>query len=240
MPTAKPAVTHRGIILQVRNSGEGHRMVDAWLVGLGRTPLWARGARHSRRRFGAALSPFASVTLAVQPSPSLWRLQSAELVDDRLGIRKSLQQIGRAAALCRLVMALWPQGQDAPEVLDGLGVALDHLAAGRVARAAGLYPRLAVWAGVMPQLDSCGACGTAELPRCPLAAVATAPHLMCRTCAPNGPPLPPEVRSALAGARIDDAAVADHVERVVTGWASWHAGRPLHWLIDGPLAELPG
>lgn len=231
-PPARPAVVHRGIILQVRNSGEGHRMVDIWLAGLGRTPLWARGARQSRRRFGASLSPFASVTVTVQPNPTLWTLQSAELNNDRLGIRKSLAQIGRAAALCRMVMALWPQGQDAPEVLDGLGVALDHLAMGRVARAAGLYPRLALWSGLLPDLDSCGECAQSEASDRPLAAVATKPHLVCRDCAPKAQPLAPAVRDALAGGRIADDAVATAVERVVTDWASLHAGRPLSGWMD--------
>ena len=225
MAQGRPPVTHRALVLQVRNVGEGHRVVDAWLLGHGRIGLWARNARTSKRRFAGALNPFMELLVTVTPEDNLWRLQAADVRADRQGIRDSLSAIGRAATLCRMVQALWPSGQDAAGVFEGLTVALDHLAAARLPRAAGLYPRLAQWAGLMPSLTFCGQCHRAAETQ--LTAPKGRPTLVCTTCAPQEQPLDAAVRAALGGARIEQEAVAARVEAIVTEWVSLFTGKKL-------------
>jgi len=224
MAKGRPQVTHRALVLQVRNVGEGHRVVDAWLLGQGRIGLWARNARSSRRRFAGALNPFTELLVTVTPEENLWRLEAVDVRVDRHGIRDSLGAIGRAATLCRVVQALWPSGQDADGVFEGLTVALDHLAALRLPRAAGLYPRLAQWAGLMPSLTFCGQCQRSAQQ---LTAPSGRPYLICSACAPHEPPLAPEVRAALGGARIQEEPVAARVEAIVTEWVSLFTGKKL-------------
>lgn len=233
MPKGRPPQSYRAIVLQVRNVGEGHRIVDAWLLGQGRVGLWARHARSSKRRFGGALCPFAEVHITAVADDSLWHLETADLHSDRLGIRNSLEAIGRAATLVRVVQALWPTGDDADGMFDGLTVALDHLAAGRLPRAAGLYPRIASLAGLLPSMVRCGACEE------PIGGEACAPQgeglLLCRACAPEIMPLSSEVLAALSGARIENEAVAAVVETLVARWVSLFTGQKLTpWAVSLP------
>lgn len=225
MSPKRPTQTAVAIVLQVRNVGEGHRMVDAWVRAVGRTALWARHARSSKRRFGGALTPFAELQLTATPDDGPWKLESAQATQERMGIRSSLQAIGRAATLVRVVQALWPQGHDADSVFEGLTVALDHLDQGRMARAAGLYPRLAAWAGLLPSTEHCGACQRPLAHR--ICAPANKPALLCGNCAPHNDALPAPTVAALAGARIEEEAVACQVEAVVTQWVSLFTGRKL-------------
>jgi hypothetical protein len=163
--------------------------------------------------------------VTVTPEENLWRLQAADVRVDRYAIRQSLAAIGRAATLCRVVQALWPSGQDADGVFEGLTVAFDHLAALRLPRAAGLYPRLAQWAGVMPSLIFCGQCQRPAQQQ--LTAPGSRPYLVCSTCAPHAPPLTADVQAALGGARIEQEPVAARVEAIITQWVSLFTGKQL-------------
>lgn len=237
MPQKRPSQTLRAIVLQVRNVGEGHRMVDAWVYGVGRISLWARHARSSKRRFGSALSPFSLLQITATPDDALWKLESAEAQGDRMGIRASLQGIGRAATLVRVVQALWPTGHDAEGVFEGLTVALDHLDGGRMARAAGLYPRLAALGGLLPSTEQCGNCQRPLAHR--ICAPVGKPALLCGNCAPHGAALPQATVAALAGARIEDELVAVQVEAIVTQWVSLFTGKKLVPFAAPALLKRP-
>ena len=222
---SRAAVPLEGVVLTVHNAGEAHRVVHLFDHQLGRVGLWARHARGSKRRLAGVLEPFATVRATAGAQGALYNLHAAEVVRVREGIRAELPRIARAANLCTLVRSAWPEQQAAPEVLAGLEVALDHLHHGRVARAAGLYPRLAQLAGLLPDLRRCARCG-APLP--PLVPARHEPACYCPRCAAA----PHEALSdaavaGLQGARLEDAAAADAVERAVMGWFGAHLGKPL-------------
>ena len=235
MANPRAAQVHRALVLQARNVGDSDRVIDAWVPELGRVALWARSARASKRRFAGALQPFFELSVTMVPKTQGYGVEAAHVLRDRSGIRQSLDQIGRAATVVRVVQALWPQGQDAPGVFDALAVALDHLDAGRLARAAGVYPRLANEGGLLPDLTECGACHRPATAR--MRASMERPDLVCEHCHPKGAALAQATLDALSGARIDDPMIATEVEAVVLGWVSLYLGRPLRpWSLE----PLPG
>lgn len=231
MSTHRAAQVHRALVLQARNVGDSDRVIDAWVPKLGRVALWARSARASKRRFAGALQPFFELSVTVVPKTQGFAVEAAHVLRDRSGIRQSLAQIGRASTVVRVVQALWPQGQDAPGVFDALGVALDHLDGGRLARAAGVYPRLANEGGLLPDLTACGACHRPV--DGPMRAPEDRPDLVCARCLPKGSALAQATLDALSGARIDEPVIAIEVEAVVLNWVSQYLGRPLRpWALE--------
>ena len=75
------------IILRHIDYGEADRIVTALTPDHGRLKGFARGARHSRKRFGAALEPFAEVRLhwSARPGGELVSVREAELVSHSYG-----------------------------------------------------------------------------------------------------------------------------------------------------------
>lgn len=224
MATPRAATELRAVVLAVHNAGEAHRVVHLFDHRLGRLGLWARNARGSRKRLAGVLEPFYTLRITAVAQGALYNLHAAEVATQRSGLRRSLQAISRAASLCNLVRAAWPEGQAAADVFAGLEVALDHLEAGRVERAAGLYPRLAASAGLLPDLHACGRCGVA-LP--PLVVGGGEPTVSCPACAPHAPPAAPALVEALRGGRVQDEPTAAALEALVSRWLSHHVGRPL-------------
>lgn len=228
MATSRAAIELHAIVLAVHNAGEAHRVVHLFDHRLGRLGVWARYARGSRRRLAGVLEPFYTLRVTAAPQSELYNLHAAEVATGRPQLRGSLSAIGRAATLCNLVRAVFLAGEPATQVYAGLEVALDHLEAGREARAAGLYPRLAVYAGIMPDLTACGRCRAALAPLVLGGGEGGGhPVALCTGCAPRGTPVAPQVVAALRGARIEDDATAEAVETIVSGWLSVHVGRPL-------------
>lgn len=213
-----------GTVLSTRNIGDSDRVLDIFARAHGRITVWSKRAR-SRARGGAhALAPFASAELTLRPRAEGFSLVGHDETDSRAGIRLRLAALQRAGQITSLVGAIFPPHEPAEVVLTGLNVALDHLAAGRVARAAGLYPRLVQAAGLLPSLTHCGRCRR-RLREGHVVAAAAA--LVCDGCVPDRAVLPVATCEALGGARIETAALAQSVEAVVVGWLSWHVGRSL-------------
>jgi DNA repair protein RecO (recombination protein O) len=223
-----------GIVLHLAAFGEAHRLVEVLTPHEGRLTVVARGARASRRRFAGILELFGQLRLQVQGGAQggMGTLAAAELQSARAGIRTELGRISRASALCACVRHLFPEHQAAPEAYALLTLALDYVAAGAVARAAGAYPRLAQAAGILPDLSRCGRCGRGA-EQGPLAWVPQPPGILCATCAPGRPALAPNVLAALRGARIDAVAVGNAVEDAVIAWTTMHSGRALTVLMRG-------
>jgi DNA repair protein RecO (recombination protein O) len=179
------------IILRHLDYGEADRIVTFLTPGYGSIRGFARGARKSRRRFGASLEPFAQVRMLWTPARSggLVHLREAELLDLRAGLRADLTAVALAAYGCELVEALFGEGQAHAEVFDLLRAFLDQIARSPRPEARLLLElRLLQAAGYIPHLLHCSTCG--ETLRDPEVAFdAARGGSLCRECAGPGAPL---------------------------------------------------
>lgn len=151
------------IILRHLDYGEADRIVTFLTAEHGLLKGFARGARKSRRRFGAALEPFAQVRLhwRAPRAGDLQSLRESELIDLRTGLRQDLAAIALAAYGCELLEALLGEGQGHGEAFALLAAYLDHLAGGGARPEARLLfeLRLLQLAGYVPHLLHCSLCG---------------------------------------------------------------------------------
>ncbi|MDO3378773.1 DNA repair protein RecO [Geoalkalibacter halelectricus] len=156
--------TSEAIVLRHIDYGEADRIVIFYARDLGLFKGFARNARSSRRRFGAALEPFAGVRVQWQRNSAegLANLREVELEDLRAGLRARLDALTLAAYGCELVEELFGDGEPHPEVFDVLGAFLDAAAQGGEDPAALrllLELRLLWAAGYVPHLLHCASCG---------------------------------------------------------------------------------
>lgn len=151
------------IILRHIDYGESDRIVSFFTPDYGLQKGFARGARKSRKRFGAALEPFASVRLIWQQrsTSSLIGLREGELLTLRDGLRKDLKTLALASYACELIEVFFGEGGAHPEVFAMLHNFLDQLD-GNGARAEYrllLELRLLRLSGHEPHLLHCSDCG---------------------------------------------------------------------------------
>ncbi|GAB4565369.1 MAG: DNA repair protein RecO [Geothermobacteraceae bacterium] len=156
-------ILSEAIILRHTDYGEADRIVSLFTADHGLLRGFARGARKSRKRFGAALEPFARVRLLWQQrsSSSLVQLREAELVGLHPRLRTDLKAMALAAYGCELVEQLFGEGGEHPEVfalLAGLLASLDRMG-GCAEHRLLLELRLLRLSGHEPHLLHCSLCG---------------------------------------------------------------------------------
>jgi DNA repair protein RecO (recombination protein O) len=174
------------VVLRHLDYGEADRIVTFFSREYGLLRGFARQARKSRRRFGAALEPYARITLRWQHrrSGDLVFLQESELLDLRSGLRHHIEALALAAYGCELVEGLLGETQAQPDVYGLLSAFLDHLGRhGGSLAARLLYElRLLSLAGYEPHLLHCACCGAA-LPAAQVAFSAARGGSLCLACA---------------------------------------------------------
>ncbi|WP_305043764.1 DNA repair protein RecO [Geoalkalibacter sp.] len=158
--------TSDAIVLRHGDYGEADRIVSFYAREVGLLKGFARHARSSRRRFGAALEPFARVRVqwTAPRGEGLVSLREVELEDLRAGLRSRLDALALAAYGCELVEELFGDGAPHPEVYELLGAFLDVTAEGGEDLAGLrllLEMRLLRAAGYVPHLLHCSECGDA-------------------------------------------------------------------------------
>ncbi|SDM38234.1 DNA replication and repair protein RecO [Geoalkalibacter ferrihydriticus] len=158
--------TSEAIVLRHVDYGEADRIVTFYARDVGLLKGFARNARSSRRRFGAALEPFAEVRVQWKKArgEGLVSLQEVELEDLRAALRTRLEALALAAYGCELVEELFGGGAPHPEVFDLLRAFLDALAGdggGPAVLKLLLELRLLRAAGYVPHLLHCSECGCA-------------------------------------------------------------------------------
>ncbi len=149
------------IILRHIDYGEADRVVTFFTPQLGRCKGFARGARSSRKRFGAALEPFSQVRVHWKGGGSgLPSLREVELVDLRVGLRSDLHALALAGYGCELVEELVGDDPGHEDVYRLLVAFLDHLAAAGPSPSARLLfeLRLLNLVGYIPHLLHCAEC----------------------------------------------------------------------------------
>jgi DNA repair protein RecO (recombination protein O) len=180
-----PPIISPAIILRHVDYGEADRIVTVLTPDHGRMKGFARGARKSRKRFGAALDPFAEVRLhwAPRTGGDLVSLREAELVTLRTGLRRDLETLALAGYGCELTDALFDEAVGFAEVFGLLRAFLDHLDEAGASREAKLLMelRLLALAGIVPHLQHCAECHGA-LPDGPVGFDATRGGSLCPGC----------------------------------------------------------
>jgi DNA repair protein RecO (recombination protein O) len=150
------------IILRHTDYGDADRIVTFLTPEHGRMKGFARAARKSRKRFGAALESFAAVQLSwtVRAGGDLVSLREAELINLRAGLRRDLETLALASYGCELTEALFDESGVGVEVFELLRALLDHLdQAGYSDEARLLFEiRLLSVAGYVPHLQHCADC----------------------------------------------------------------------------------
>jgi DNA repair protein RecO (recombination protein O) len=142
---------------------ESSRIVKLLTPDLGLRSVLARGARSSRKRFGAALDLFAqgNVELDVKPGRDLDTLASFDLIRTRSGIGGDLARFAGASALAEMLLRFAQHDAD-PELFDVASSAFDRIASasGDAARTATIAAawRLLAALGFGPSLDACSEC----------------------------------------------------------------------------------
>lgn len=204
--------TTDGIVLRLVPYGEADQVATLYTRAHGRITALARGARRSKRRFGAALGALvvSELQLRGRSRGDLWTLESAQILEDFTPLAADVGAFAHASYALELVASLTPAEAPEPALLE-LAIAL-HRALARGPSAAVLRAfelRLLDILGSAPVLDACVACGATDLDGGGTVFDPVRGGVVCARCAPSsrGPavrPLPAASRRHLLAARAAD------------------------------------
>lgn len=151
------------VILHHLDYGEADRIVTFFSLEGGLLKGFARQARKSRKRFGAALEPFSTVHVRwqTQRGGELVAVRDAELIDLRSGLRHDLLAFALAAYGCELIENLLGETGPQAEAYHLLTAFLDHVHrhGGSAEARLLLELRMLCLAGYEPHLLHCSRCG---------------------------------------------------------------------------------
>lgn len=158
-----PGRTERSEALVLRHIdyAESDRIVSLLTTEFGVQKGFAKAARKSRKRFGAALEPFSQVVVYWRPGRGqLWSLQEMELLSSRTGLRTDLRRLALASYAVELVEQLLEEGQPHPHVFELVCAYLDFLDQGGDTDSARLLLelRFVYLLGYIPHLLHCSEC----------------------------------------------------------------------------------
>ena len=110
----------RALLLKQVDTGESDRVVTLLTEDLGKVSAIARGARRSRKRFGAALSLFvlAEAELRTRSTSNLHVLTGYQALETHAGIGRDIAAITHASYATELVDALSPKGHPDPAMFE--------------------------------------------------------------------------------------------------------------------------
>jgi DNA repair protein RecO (recombination protein O) len=201
------------ILLRAVAYGEADRIVTLLGRATGRVSALARGARKSQRRFGGGLGMAATgvATLRERPGAELLALEAFDIVEARMGLGQDVGRAAHAAYALELCEKLCAPRQPEGPVYDWLDGFLGRLETGAATALRvrvfelGLLERL----GLAPALESCVACGRADLDDTAetLRWHPSRGGVVCTHCARTGALLAPATRRALV--RLRHLALAD-------------------------------
>lgn len=149
------------LILRHVDYGEADRIVSLLTAEFGLQRGFARSARNSRKRFGAALEPFSQVVVHWRTGRGqLWSLQEMELLSGRTGLRTDFSRLALASYAVELVELLVEEGESHPQIFELLCAFLDSLELGGDAGSLRLLfeLRLVYLLGYIPHLLHCSDC----------------------------------------------------------------------------------
>jgi DNA repair protein RecO (recombination protein O) len=186
-----PPFVIEGVILRTSDFQERDRLITLYSEGRGKVRGVAKGAKASRRRFGANLDLLAHVRVHgfEKPNQALVRIDGVDLLDHYGGVRRDIRAFARACYLAEWTEGCTAERQPLPGLLSLILQVLSLLEARKGGE--GLIRifeiKLLDMAGYAPRLDRCVACG------------GTLDHLsrvrvrverggaLCAACAPGAP-----------------------------------------------------
>jgi DNA repair protein RecO (recombination protein O) len=199
-----PVVTD-AIVLHAFDYLESSRILKLVTRDAGVRSVLARGARRSKRRFGAALDLFAQGTaeLHVKPGRDLDTLAAFDLTRARPQLAASLARFAGANAIAELALRFGGDDMNA-ELFDTVAATLEAIGsaapdAARDATIAGAW-RLLADLGVAPTVDECAECRASIDAAAPAVFSHPAGGALCARCghlARSARTLPPAARAAL-------------------------------------------
>jgi DNA repair protein RecO (recombination protein O) len=200
-----PVLVTEAIVLHAFDYLESSRIVRLLTRDAGVRSVLARGARASRRRFGAALDLYAqgSAELHTKVGRELDTLSAFDLTRSRAALANRLDRFAGASAIAELTLRFGQDGADAA-LFDTVADAFDALAQSPDDRARDLT-LAAAWRilselGVAPTIDACAECHAAIEPDSPTTFSHPVGGVLCARCAHRargGRTLPASARSAL-------------------------------------------
>ena len=202
-----PPVVTDAIVLHAFDYLESSRILKLVTRDAGVRSVLARGARRSKRRFGAALDLFAQGTaeLQVKTGRDLDTLSAFDVTKARPQLAASLSRFAGANAIAELTLRFGGDDMNA-ELFDTVAATLDTIAAatGDAARDATLAGAWRVLAdlGVAPTIDGCAECHAPIDADAPALFSHPAGGVVCSRCghlARSARTLPPAARAALRG-----------------------------------------
>jgi DNA repair protein RecO (recombination protein O) len=182
----------QAFVLATLDYGDSDRIVSLFTLEHGRIKAFARRARNSRRRFGAALENFARIEAQVGVrGGGLSRLLQAEIHSIYPSIRGDLERIAHALYSCELVDVMTPEGQPLPRLFRLMAAWLERLetSPAREEERRFFEINLLNILGYRPSLESCGRCSAPFGDRGAL--LLDEGELVCRACAGHGRELTP-------------------------------------------------
>jgi DNA repair protein RecO (recombination protein O) len=195
------------VVVRVVDYGESDRILTLLTRAHGKLGAMARGARKSKRRFGALLGMFAmgNATLRERPGADLAILEGWQPTSDPIGLATDVAKMAHAGYVCELTRELSaPRQADAP-VFDLLAETLTALAERdrpvRVETLRVFELALLDALGLGPELEHCLSCGRDDLAEAGTRFDVARGGVVCGHCHGVGPELPERARRALLSAR---------------------------------------
>ncbi len=114
-------VRFEGVVLNIRPLGESDLLVTIFTKEIGKIKAIAKGAKRSKRRFLNTLEPFTCIKGDFAPprNASLYRIDSADIVQQMDGISASSERYCLASLVCELT-DLWSKEEDPDKQLYSL------------------------------------------------------------------------------------------------------------------------
>lgn len=198
----------QALVLHAADYLESSRILRMLTRDAGMQSVVARGARSSRKRFGAALGLFAEgqAVLQMKPGRDLHTLTSFEVTDAHSDLALDLDRFAAASAVAELVQRLVVDdvADAAADIFDGIAAGLELLSAASgsetVPTTLGLLWRLVSTVGFRPELLSCVECHSPVPKDADLRFHAMTGGIICSNCAsrlPGGRLLPASARTQL-------------------------------------------
>lgn len=246
-----PLLATDAVVLHVADYLESSRILRLATRECGVQTVVARGARNSKKRFGAAVDLFARghAQIEMRPGRDMHTLVSFDVTTSHPALAGEMARFSAASAIAECVMRVVHE-ELAPTVYQGLIDAFERLSVANAQEAApaalGALWRLTRDVGFAPSLDVCASCHQLV----PASADASFSHAMggvlCQQCAtrsPGGRRLPAAARMTIVGWMDDSTSelskadvrahqrllrefVAHHMTdgRPLRAYASWEAG----------------
>lgn len=116
VPNMSQVTLTQAIVLRVTDYGESDRIVTLLTERHGKVSALARGAKKSRKRFGAALGLFGCGEAALRERSDLWILEELHAQRGFLRLGQELGRFGHACYVCELCQQLCPPHEPEPQI----------------------------------------------------------------------------------------------------------------------------